>query len=106
MTLDPRVRRRRAGLWVALLMSVAPPGAWAAEAPRTGPAAQARGDEVDAEVLRDLEVLNNPNYARDREIAKRMSFFERMRALQTLPAANSQPPADGSPPPGATSKWR
>ena len=106
MTFDPCGRRGRAGLWLAALMSLAPAGAQAAEAPRTGAAAQTKGEEVDAELLRDLEVLNNANYARDREVAKRMSFFERMRMLQTLPGANNQPQADGATPPGASAKGR
>jgi hypothetical protein len=96
MTFDPCRRRSRAGLWLAALVSLAPAGADAADAPRTGSAAPTKGEEVDADLLRDLEVLNNANYARDREIAKRMSFFERMRALQTLSGANNQPQADGA----------
>ena len=35
-------------------------------------------------MLRDLEVLNNPNYALEGEIAKRLSFFERMRMLDRM----------------------
>ena len=105
MTFDPCDRRGRAGLWLAALMSLAPAGADAADAPRTGATAP-KGEEVDAELLRDLEVLNNTNYARDREIAKRMSFFERMRMLQTLPGASKQPQADGATPPGASVKGR
>jgi hypothetical protein len=106
MTFDPCGRRGRAGLWLAALMSLVPTGAEAAEAPRTGATAPTKGEEVDAELLRDLEVLNNTNYARDREIAKRMSFFERMRMLQTLPGASNQPQADGATPPGAPVKGR
>jgi hypothetical protein len=107
MTLDRCGRHGRAGLWLAALMSLAPAGAEAAEAPRTGATAPTKGEEVDAELLRDLEVLNNTNYARDREIAKRMSFFERMRMLQTLPGAtNNQPQVDGATPPAAPAKGR
>jgi len=106
MTFDPCGRRGRAGLWLAALMSLAPAGAEAADAPRTGATAPTKGEEVDAELLRDLEVLNNTNYARDSEIAKRMSFFERMRMLQTLPGANNQPQADGATPPRASAKGR
>jgi len=106
MTFDPRRRRGRAGLWLAALMSLAPAGAGAAEAPRTGSAAPAKGEEVDAELLRDLEVLNSANYARDREIAKRMSLLERMRMLQTLPGGYNQQQADGAMPPGAPARGR
>ena len=106
MTFDPCRHRGRAGLWLAALMSLAPAGAEAADAPRTGANAATKGEEVDAELLRDLEVLNNTNYARDREIAKRMSFFERMRMLQTLPGTNNQPQTDGATSPGASVKGR
>jgi hypothetical protein len=57
-------------------------------------------------MLRDLDVLNNANYARDREIAKRMSLFERLRALQGLPSARSQPPPEGATLPAASAKGR
>ena len=106
MILDPGGHRGRVGLWLAALVSLAPAGAGASEAPRTSAAVPARGDEVDAELLRDLDVLNNANYARDREIAKRMSFFERMRMLQTLPGANNQTQADGAAVPGVPAKGR
>ena len=55
---------------------------------------QAKSDEIDAEMLRDLEVLNNPNYARDREIAKRLNFFERMRVLDQM--TTNRPARDGA----------
>jgi hypothetical protein len=97
--------RSGAGLWLAALMSLAPTGAEAADAPRTGSAAPTKGEEVDAELLRDLEVLNSANYARDREIAKRMSLLERMRMLQTLPDGYNQQ-ADGAMRPGAPAKGR
>jgi len=69
-------------------------------------AAPPPGDAVDAEMLRDLEVLNNPDYARDREIAKRMSFFERLRVLEAMRAANNQPPATGASQPGGPGTGR
>jgi len=69
--------------------------------PRT---AQPKGDEIDAEMLRDLDVLNNPNYAQDREIAKRLSLFERMRMLDLM-TGNRQAP-DGVTTPAAPAKGR
>jgi hypothetical protein len=45
-------------------------------------------------MLRDLEVLNNPNYARDREIAKRLTFFERMRILDQM--TTNRPAREGA----------
>ena len=49
------IRRSRggAGLWLAALVSLAPTGAEAAEAPRTGSAVPTKDEEVDAELLRD-----------------------------------------------------
>ena len=84
MTLDRFGRRGLAWLSLAVLLSLGPAAARAAEAPATPQSAQAGSKEIDAEMLRDLEVLNNPNYARDREIAKRLNFFERMRILDQM----------------------
>ena len=84
MPLDRSGRRDLARLSLATLLSLAPAAARAAEAPAAPRTAQAKSDEIDAEMLRDLEVLNNPNYARDREIAKRLGFFERMRMLDQM----------------------
>ena len=53
-------------------------------------------------MLRDLEVLNNPNYARDREIAKRLSFFERMRMLDQM--RNNRAARDGATTPAEPAK--
>jgi hypothetical protein len=84
MPLDRSGRRDLAKLSLAALLSLVPAAARAAEAPAAPRTTQAKSDEIDAEMLRDLEVLNNPNYARDREIAKRLSFFERMRMLDQM----------------------
>lgn len=84
MTLDRSGRRDLARLSLAALLSLAPAAARAAETPAAPRTSQAKRDEIDPEMLRDLEVLNNPNYARDREIAKRLSFFERMRLLDQM----------------------
>jgi hypothetical protein len=101
MTLDRFGRRGLAGLSLAVLLSLAPAGARAAEpaAPRSE---QAQSEEIDAEMLRDLEVLNNPNYARDREIAKRLSFFERMRMLDQM--RNNRAARDGATTPAEPAK--
>lgn len=58
MTLDRSEHRDLARLSLVALLSLVP------AATRTS---QARRDEIDAEMLRDLEIRNNPNYARDRE---------------------------------------
>jgi len=84
MTLDRSGRRDLARLSLAALLSLVPAAVRAAEAPAAPRNAQAKSEEIDAEMLRDLEVLNNPNYARDREIARRLGFFERMRLLDQM----------------------
>ncbi len=93
--------------WLSLvaLLSLAPAAARAAEAPRAT-TAQAKGDEIDADMLRDLDLLNSANYARDREIAKRMTLFERLRALQEPPSASKQPQPEGAKPPAGAAKGR
>jgi hypothetical protein len=45
------------------------------------------GHAVDAEMLRDLDVLSSPDYARDHEVARRMGLFEGLRLLES-PAAD------------------
>ena len=99
-----------AGISLAALLSLTPAVARAAE-PATGQAGQsgqtvppgrAKGDEIDAEVLRDLDVLDNPNYARDREIAKRLTFYERMRMLDRW--LSNRPAPDGAPAPAEPAK--
>jgi hypothetical protein len=106
MTLDRFGRRGLARLSLAVLLSLAPAAACGGEALRTAAAAQTKGEAIDADMLRDLDVSNNANYARDREIAKRMSLFERLRVLQGLPSASSQPQPEGATPPAASAKGR
>jgi len=96
-----------AGISLVALLSLVPTATLAAEAAgsragqssQTGQpqAGQAKGEEIDAEVLRDLEVLDNPNYARDREIGKRLSFYERMRMLDRW-LSNRPAPEEAAPP--------
>jgi hypothetical protein len=99
-----------AGISLAALLSLTPAVARAADpgagqAGQTGqavPPSRAKGDEIDAEVLRDLDVLDNPNYARDREIAKRLTFYERMRMLDRW--LSNRPAPDGAPAPAEPAK--
>jgi hypothetical protein len=58
----------------------------AAEAGAAEPAAAPTGGRVDAEMLRDLDLLTNPDYVRDREVARRMGLFERLRMLENQSA--------------------
>jgi hypothetical protein len=53
-------------------------------------------EPVDAEFLRDLDLLNSPDFARDREVAKRMRLLERLKELESWQASEGQP--SGSPP--------
>jgi hypothetical protein len=110
MTFDRSGDRRMAGISLVALLSLVPAGARAAEplgsqsgqSGQAGQTGQAKGEEIDAEVLRDLEVLDNPNYARDREIAKRLSFYERMRMLDRW--LTNRPAPEGATPPAAPAK--
>ena len=63
---------------------------------RTGPP-----EAVDAEMLRDLDLLSSPDYSRDREVARRMGFLERLRMLESQPAADgaASPETGGGPAP-------
>ena len=104
MPLERPGDRRMAGLSLAALLALAPGAARAAEpaAGQSNRPAQAKGDEVDAAMLRDLEVLNNPNYARDQEIAKRLSFYERMRMLDRW--LSNRPAPEAAPVPAEPAK--
>jgi hypothetical protein len=80
---------------------VGAPAGQGGESGQPSQSGQGKGDEVDAEMLRDLEVLNNPNYARDQEIGKRLTFYERMRMLDrwlsNRPAPENDPNAPAAP---------
>jgi len=79
--------------------------AGASEAPAadlSAPGGRAGAAEpVDAEMLRDLDLLSIPDYARDREVARRMGFFERLRMLENQRAqeAANEPGSTPAPPP-------
>jgi hypothetical protein len=102
MPLDRSGCRGVARLSLAALLSLVPAAACAAEAPAAPRTSQAKSEEIDAGMLRDLEVLNNPNYARDREIAKRLSFFERMRMLDQM--TSNRPAREGATTPAEPAK--
>jgi hypothetical protein len=73
---------------------------------RGAPGRRAGASEpVDAEMLRDLDLLSSPDYARDREVARRMGLFERLRMLENQRAqeAASEPESASSPAPPARS---
>ena len=71
------------GLAVLALAGVSEAGA--AERGAPGPRAGAP-EAVDAEMLRDLDLLTSPDYVRDREVARRMGLLERLRMLETQAA--------------------
>ncbi len=72
----------RGAVALALLLATASP-ARAAEPP---------GAPLDAEMLRDLDMLGSSTYARDRELGKRLPLIERLRMLETLRQAEADPP--------------
>jgi hypothetical protein len=67
-------------------------------------------EAVDAEMLRDLDLLSSPDYARDREVARRMGLLERMRMLEVERAQDAAGPAPGpsapEPPPAPARSGR
>jgi len=72
----------------------------ASAAERGAPGGRAGTPEaVDAEMLRDLDLLSSPDYARDREVARRMGFFERLRMLESQRVQEAGPEPASSPPP-------
>ena len=85
------------GLAVLALAGASEAGA--AERGAPGPRGGAP-EAVDAEMLRDLDLLSSPDYARDREVARRMGFFERLRMLESQHAQEAaNGPGPGSSPP-------
>ena len=68
-------------IWPVGLAALALVGASEAAAAERGGRAGAP-EAVDAEMLRDLDLLSSPDYARDREVARRMGLFERLRMLE------------------------
>ena len=66
----------------------------AVEAGAAEPAAtpKATGDAVDAEMLRDLDLLTSPDYERDREVTRRMGLLERLRMLENQAADDAAAP--------------
>ncbi len=80
-----------AGLLLTALVGAPGPAVAADSGP--APGSGGRSEVVDAEMLRDLDVLSNPDYARDHEVAKRLSLFERLRLLEAQPTPAPTQPA-------------
>jgi len=98
----------RAWLWPAGLLVMTLAGTIAAGAADRGAPTKRAGapEAVDAEMLRDLDLLSSPDYTRDREVARRMGLLERMRMLETQRAQGAAGAATGAsapepPPPPA-----
>jgi hypothetical protein len=91
-----------AWLWPAGLLALALTGTWQASA-ADRPAAPSRRagapEAVDAEMLRDLDLLSSPDYARDREVARRMGLLERLRMLEVERAQDGAGPSPRAPEP-------
>jgi hypothetical protein len=68
---------------LALILSTAA-AARAGEAPRGA---------LDAEMLRDLDMLGSPSYPRDRELGRTLGLVERLRLLERLRRMEIEPPA-------------
>lgn len=78
-------------------------GAMEAGAAEPAAAPKAAGNAVDAEMLRDLDLLISPDYARDREVARRMGLLERLRMLEHQAADDAAASGSaGSSPPKTT----
>jgi hypothetical protein len=95
-----------AWLWPAGLVVVTLAGTTEVGAADRGATTKRAGppEAVDAEMLRDLDLLSSPDYARDREVARRMGLLERMRMLETqraqeAPGAPTAPASPEPPPP-------
>lgn len=69
-------------LMLAAVLVSAPP------ARAAGPAAGA----LDAEMLRDLDAVANPSYARDRDLGRKLGLAERLRLLGGLRQVETEPP--------------
>jgi predicted secreted protein len=61
------------------------------------PARAADAPPLDAEMLRDLDVVGSSSYARDREVGRKLRLLERMRMLEGLRQMEAEAPP--SPPP-------
>ena len=55
-------------------------------------AAESPAPPVDAEVLRDLDVVGSPSYTRDRELGRKLRLVERMRLLEGLRQLEAEAP--------------
>ena len=86
--LRPRAVWKQVG--AALILLLGPGAARGAEQPPV-PATRGGGERVDAELLRDLDVLASPDYARDREVAGSVRVIERLRMLEMLRLLDGHP---------------
>ena len=87
--LGPRAFWKQLGAVLILLLG--PAAARGAEQPPVPATRGASGERVDAELLRDLDVLASPDYARDREVAGSMRVIERLRLLEMLRLLDGHP---------------
>ena len=87
----------RAWLWPAGLLVMTLAGTIEVGAADRGATTKRAGapEAVDAEMLRDLDLLTSPDYARDREVARRMGLLERLRMLEGERAPDAAGPAPG-----------
>ena len=57
-------------------------------------AAEPKGDAVEAEMLKDLDLFRETNMAQQREFLGRMRILERLQLLESLRFLESTPPPD------------
>ena len=80
--------------WLAGLgLALATLGAQRHAAAQTRPAPE----PIDAELLRDLDLLSSESYQREREVGRRLRFLERMRMLERMKALEEQQPTETTP---------
>ena len=72
------------GVLALVLILFAASAVRAAEAPRGA---------LDAEMLRELDMLSSPSYPRDRELGRKLGLVERLRMLERLRQVEIEPPA-------------
>lgn len=57
-------------------------------------AAEPKAEVVEAEMLKDLDILREANMAQQGEFLRRMGVLERLRLLESLPFLEGLAPAD------------
>ena len=59
-------------------------------------AAETKDEVVEAEMLKDLDILREVNVPRDRELLQRLRFWERLPMLERMRMLETTPPPEPS----------